>query len=255
MEDTIQNKIRLGVNIDHVATLRNARKENFPSPVNAARLALESGADSITAHLREDRRHINDMDIKEIAYNFPGKLNLEMAATDEMIEIAEKIKPFSCCIVPEKREEITTEGGLNLLNNYNKLKPMITKLKDIGVRTTLFIDPDDANLGACYDLKIDCAEIHCGTLCKLYEENDEKEFDNEFNKIKNFSKKLFSNGIQAHAGHGLNYETTKIISSINEIEELNIGFFIIAESIFNGLEKTILTIKESMTIGRSLKEL
>ena len=114
MEDTIQNKIRLGVNIDHVATLRNARKENFPSPVNAARLALESGADSITAHLREDRRHINDMDIKEIAYNFPGKLNLEMAATDEMIEIAEKIKPFSCCIVPEKREEITTEGGLNL---------------------------------------------------------------------------------------------------------------------------------------------
>ena len=255
MEDTIQNKIRLGVNIDHVATLRNARKENFPSPINAARLALESGADSITAHLREDRRHINDMDIKEIAYNFPGKLNLEMAATDEMIEIAEKIKPFSCCIVPEKREEITTEGGLNLLNNHNKLKPMITKLKDIGVRTTLFIDPDDANLDACYDLKIDCAEIHCGTLCRLYEENDEKEFDNEFNKIKNFSKKLFSNGIEAHAGHGLNYETTKIISSINEIEELNIGFFIIAESIFNGLEKTILTIKESMTIGRSLEEL
>ena len=224
MKNNIKNNIRIGVNIDHVATLRNARKENFPSPLNAARLALDSGADSITAHLREDRRHINDSDIKEIAYNLPGKLNLEMAATDEMLEIAEKIKPFSCCIVPEKREEVTTEGGLDVINNHNKLKPIIDKLRD------------------------------CGTLCRLYEKEDKKDFDFEFNKIKNFSKKLFSNGIEAHAGHGLNYETTKLVSSINEIEELNIGFFIIAESIFNGLDKTILTIKESMTIGRSLEE-
>ena len=254
MKNKLKNNLRLGVNIDHVATLRNARKENFPSPLNAARLALDSGADSITAHLREDRRHINDTDIKEIAYNFPGKLNLEMAATNEMLEIAEKIKPFSCCIVPEKREEITTEGGLDVINNHNKLKPIIDRLREIGVRTTLFVDPEDINLDVCYDLKIDCAEIHCGTLCRLYEEKDKKDFDIEFNKIKNFSKKLFSNGIEAHAGHGLNYETTKLVSSINEIEELNIGFFIIAESIFNGLDKTILTIKESMTIGRSLEE-
>ena len=153
-----------------------------------------------------------------------------------------------------KREEITTEGGLDVINNHNKLKPIIDRLREIGVRTTLFIDPEDMNLDACYDLKIDCAEIHCGTLCRLYEEKDKKDFDIEFNKIKNFSKKLFSNGIEAHAGHGLNYETTKLVSSINEIEELNIGFFIIAESIFNGLDKTILTIKESMTIGRSLEE-
>ena len=253
MKNNIKKDIRLGVNIDHVATLRNARKENFPSPVKAAELALQSGADSITAHLREDRRHINDNDIKEISFNFPGKLNLEMAATQEMLAIAEKIKPFSCCIVPEKREEVTTEGGLDVINNYNKLKPMITRLRDIGVRTTLFIDPDDSQLESCYDLQIDCAEIHCGRLCNLHEKNDNK-FDFEFNKIKSFSEKLFSNGVEAHAGHGLNYETTKIISTINEIEELNIGFFIIAESIFHGLEKTIINIKESMIAGRLLKD-
>jgi len=253
LKNNIKKDIRLGVNIDHVATLRNARKENFPSPVKAAELALQSGADSITAHLREDRRHINDNDIKEISFNFPGKLNLEMAATQEMLAIAEKIKPFSCCIVPEKREEVTTEGGLDVINNYNKLKPMITRLRDIGVRTTLFIDPDDSQLESCYDLQIDCAEIHCGRLCNLHEKNDNK-FDFEFNKIKSFSEKLFSNGVEAHAGHGLNYETTKIISTINEIEELNIGFFIIAESIFHGLEKTIINIKESMIAGRLLKD-
>ena len=253
MKNNIKKDIRLGVNIDHVATLRNARKENFPSPVKAAELALKSGADSITAHLREDRRHINDNDIKEISLNFPGKLNLEMAATEEMLAIAEKIKPFSCCIVPEKRKEVTTEGGLNVVNNHNKLKPMITRLRDIGIRTTLFIDPEDSQLEACYDLQIDCAEIHCGRLCNLYEKNENK-FDFEFNKIKSFSEKLFSNGIEAHAGHGLNYETTKIISTVNEIEELNIGFFIIAESIFHGLEKTIINIKESMIAGRLLKD-
>ena len=253
MKNNIKKYIRLGVNIDHVATLRNARKENFPSPVKAAELALQSGADSITAHLREDRRHINDNDIKEISFNFPGKLNLEMAATQEMLTIAEKIKPFSCCIVPEKREEVTTEGGLDVINNYNKLKPMITRLRDIGIRTTLFIDPDDSQLESCYDLQIDCAEIHCGRLCNLYEKNENK-FDFEFNKIKSFSEKLLSNGIEAHAGHGLNYETTKIISTINEIEELNIGFFIIAESVFHGLEKTIINIKESMIAGRLLKD-
>jgi pyridoxine 5-phosphate synthase len=253
LKNNIKKDIRLGVNIDHVATLRNARKENFPSPVKAAELALQSGADSITAHLREDRRHIKDNDIEEISFNFPGKLNLEMAATEEMLAIAEKIKPFSCCIVPEKREEVTTEGGLNVINNHNKLKPMIARLRDVGIRTTLFIDPDDSQLNSCYDLQIDCAEIHCGTLCRLYEKNDNK-FDIEFNKIKNFSEKLFSNGIEAHAGHGLNYETTKIISTVNEIEELNIGFFIIAESIFHGLEKTIINIKESMIAGRLLKD-
>ena len=246
--------LRLGVNIDHVATVRNARGSSYPNPVRAALISQEAGADGITAHLREDRRHIVDQDIASIieAINIP--LNFEMAATDEMQKLALDHTPHAVCIVPEKREERTTEGGLDVISNHNKLKPIIDRLREIGVRTTLFIDPEDINLDACYDLKIDCAEIHCGTLCRLYEEKDKKDFDIEFNKIKNFSKKLFSNGIEAHAGHGLNYETTKLISSINEIEELNIGFFIIAESIFNGLDKTILTIKESMTIGRSLEE-
>ena len=231
---------RLGVNIDHVATLRNARGEDYPSPVRAAILCQESGADGITAHLREDRRHIRDSDIQEIKEQISIPLNFEMAPTNEMLDIAVRTLPNACCIVPEKREEVTTEGGLNVINNHNKLKPMITRLRDIGIRTTLFIDPEDSQLESCYDLQIDCAEIHCGRLCNLYEKNDNK-FDFEFNKIKSFSEKLFSNGIEAHAGHGLNYETTKIISTINEIEELNIGFFIIAESIFHGLEKTIIT--------------
>ncbi len=253
LKNYIKKDIRLGVNIDHVATLRNARKENFPSPIKAAELALQSGADSITAHLREDRRHINDNDIEEISFNFPGKLNLEMAATEEMLTIAEKIKPFSCCIVPEKREEVTTEGGLDVLNNYKKLEPMIEKLKHAGVRTTLFIDPDDSQLDSCYNLQIDCAEIHTGSLCRHYEIKDNR-FDFEFKKIRSFSEKLFSNGIEAHAGHGLNYETTKIVSTVNEIKELNIGFFIIAESIFHGLEKSIINIKEAMIEGRSLRD-
>ena len=245
--------MRLGINIDHVATIRNARGSVHPDPLKAAKIAEKSGADGITAHLREDRRHISDQDIKALKENISIPLNLEMAATEEMLAIAEKIKPFSCCIVPEKREEVTTEGGLNVVNNHNKLKPMIKRLRDIGIRTTLFIDPEDSQLEACYDLQIDCAEIHCGRLCNLYEKNDNK-FDFEFNKIKSFSEKLFSNGIEAHAGHGLNYETTKIISTVNEIEELNIGFFIIAESIFHGLEKTIINIKESMIAGRLLKD-
>jgi len=244
---------RLGVNIDHVATLRNARGENYPSPLRAAKDCEKFGADGITAHLREDRRHIIDQDIFDLKSALNVPLNFEMAATDEMVEIACGVMPNACCIVPEKREEVTTEGGLNVINNHNKLKPMIARLRDVGIRTTLFIDPDDSQLNSCYDLQIDCAEIHCGTLCRLHERNDNK-FDFEFNKIKSFSEKLFSNGIEAHAGHGLNYETTKIISTINEIEELNIGFFIIAESIFHGLEKTIINIKESMIAGRLLKD-
>ena len=244
---------RLGVNIDHVATLRNARGENYPSPLRAALLCQEYGADGITTHLREDRRHIRDDDINEIIENISIPLNFEMAPTDEMVNIAVNAGPNACCIVPEKREEVTTEGGLDVINNYKKLKPMIEKLRHAGVRTTLFIDPDDSQLESCYNLQIDCAEIHTGSLCRHYEKKD-NEFDFEFKKITSFSQKLFSNGIEAHAGHGLNYETTKIVSTVNEIKELNIGFFIIAESIFHGLEKSIFKIKESMIEGRSLRD-
>ena len=165
----IDKKINLGVNIDHVATLRNARGELFPSIIDAADIALKSGADSITAHLREDRRHINDSDIKDIVTNFPGKLNLEMAATEEMLNIALKINPFSCCIVPEKREELTTEGGLDVLSKHNQLKKFIDPLKDAGIRTSFFVDADEAQLEKSAGLNVDCLEIHAGSYCKAFD--------------------------------------------------------------------------------------
>ena len=160
-------KIRLGVNIDHVATVRNARGEKYPSPLQAAICAQKAGADSITVHLREDRRHIDDNDIKEISLNFPGKLNLEMAATEEMLAIAEKIKPFSCCIVPEKREEVTTEGGLNLKKNKSQIKKIISKFKKKKIRTSLFINPSLLDVKISKDLGADCIEIHTGRLANL----------------------------------------------------------------------------------------
>ena len=249
----IDKKINLGVNIDHVATLRNARGELFPSIIDAADIALKSGADSITAHLREDRRHINDSDIKDIVTNFPGKLNLEMAATEEMLNIALKINPFSCCIVPEKREELTTEGGLDVLSKHNQLKKFIDPLKDAGIRTSFFVDADEAQLEKSAGLNVDCLEIHAGSYCKAFD-NSLNTCDDEFNKISNIAKLASQQGIEVHAGHGLNYETTKMLSSINEIEELNIGFFIISESLFKGLDIVIRDIRSCMREGRSLGE-
>ena len=247
----INKKINLGVNIDHVATLRNARGELFPSIIDAADIALKSGADSITAHLREDRRHINDSDIKDIVTNFPGKLNLEMAATEEMLNIALNIKPFSCCIVPEKREELTTEGGLDVLSKHNQLKKFINPLKDAGIRTSFFVDADEVQLEKSADLDVDCLEIHCGSYCRAFDRSLNT-CEDEFKKISNIAKLASQLGIEVHAGHGLNYETTKMLSSINEIEELNIGFFIISESLFKGLDIVIRDIKNCMSEGRSL---
>jgi len=243
------NIIRLGVNIDHVATLRNARAESFPDIVKAAEVALDSGADSITAHLREDRRHIRDQDINKIVVNFPGKLNLEMAATDEMLEIALTVKPFSCCIVPEKREELTTEGGLDVLGKYNQLKKIIDPLKDSGIRTSFFIDPDEQQLESCINLGVDCIEIHCGSYCRAFERNEES-CENQFLKIKDISRIANQSGLEVHAGHGLNYDTSKTLSSINDIEELNVGFFIISEALFKGLGSAIFDLKKSMYQGR-----
>jgi|TARA_Y100000389_G_scaffold8222_1_gene7806 pyridoxine 5-phosphate synthase len=251
--NNIDKKIKLGVNIDHIATLRNARGESFPDIINAAKIALNSGADSITAHLREDRRHINDLDIEKIVSNFPGKLNLEMASTKEMLDIALKIKPFSCCIVPEKREELTTEGGLDVRSKHNQLKDFINPLKDLGIRTSFFIDADETQLSHCVDLGVDCVEIHCGSYCRAFD-NKLPSIEDEFLKIKNISELAHNEGIEVHAGHGLNYSTTKYLSSIHEIEELNIGFFIISESIFKGLDRVIVEIQECMKQGRALGE-
>ena len=236
-------KIRLGVNIDHVATIRNARGENYPSPLRAALLAQKCKADSITIHLREDRRHINEIDLKKIKSKLKIPLNLEIAATKEMTSIALKQKPKFICIVPEKRKEITTEGGLNL--NYNKLflKKIIFKLKKNNSRVSLFIEPkiNDVILAKKY-FNSDCVEIHTGKICNLI--NKGKNFKSEFNKINKVVKLANKLGLEVHAGHGMTYKSAKILSKIKNIKEFNIGHFLIGEAIFVGLSKSIKKIKK-----------
>ncbi len=231
-------KIRLGVNIDHVATVRNARGENYPSPVRAALFAQNYGAHSVTIHLREDRRHINDEDLKIIKSKLKIPLNLEIAATNEMLKIALKYKPTYICIVPEKRKEVTTEGGLNL--NYNKtfLKKLIKKLKNNGSRVSLFIEPKIKDIKlAKFFFESDCIEIHTGKICNLI--NSKKNYKTEFQKINQCSKYANEIGLEVHAGHGLNFLSSKILSKIKYIQEFNIGHFLVGESIFLGLKKTI----------------
>ena len=231
------SKIRLGVNIDHVATVRNARGENYPSPLRAALFAQKSGADSVTIHLREDRRHINDSDLKEIKSKLKIPFNLEIAATNEMLKIALKRKPPFICIVPEKRQEITTEGGLNLNFKKNFLKKIISKLKKNKSRVSLFVEPNLNDIKESKNLNADCVEIHTGKFCNLVNKN--KNYKNELKKIKaavSLGNKL---GLEVHAGHGLTYKSAKILAKISGIKEFNIGHFLIGESIFVGLNKTI----------------
>jgi|TARA_B110000881_G_C18435701_1_gene443272 pyridoxine 5-phosphate synthase len=236
------NKIRLGINIDHVATVRNARGEIYPSPLRAALLAQKFGAHSVTIHLREDRRHINDADLKEIKSKLKIPLNLEIAATNEMLKIALKHKPNFVCIVPEKRKEITTEGGLNL--NYKKkyLKKIIIKLKNNGSRISLFIEPNIKDIKQAKYLESDCVEFHTGKICNLI--NNKKLYKPEFNKIKNavnFARRL---DLDVHVGHGLTYTSAKIISKIKNIKEFNIGHFLIGEAIYVGLPNVIKKFKQ-----------
>ena len=229
--------IRLGVNIDHVATVRNARGEIQPSPLKAAILAEKYGADSVTIHLREDRRHINDDDLKLIISKLKIPLNLEIAATDEMLKIALKHKPPFICIVPEKRKEITTEGGLNLNFKKTYLKKIIHKLKINKSRISLFIDPRMRDVKEAKLLNADCIEIHTGKFCNLV--NDNKNFTKEFYKIKKAVEFGNNIGLEVHAGHGLTYRSAKILSKIKGINEFNIGHFLIGESIFIGLGNSI----------------
>ena len=230
-------KIKLGVNIDHVATIRNARGEIYPSPLRAALLAQKSGADSITIHLREDRRHIRDKDLKIMKKKLKIPLNLEIAPTNEMLNIALKNKPDFVCIVPEKRKELTTEGGLNL--NYKKqlLKKIINKLKKKNIKVTLFIEPNFSDVHKSKLLGVDCVELHTGKFCNLINKN--KRYNLIFKKIKKVSNLANKIGLEVHAGHGITYKSAKIIVNIRYIKELNIGHFIIGESIFNGLKNVI----------------
>jgi len=235
-------KIRLGVNIDHVATVRNARGEIYPSPLRAAILAEKNGADSVTIHLREDRRHINELDLKKIIKKLRIPLNLEIAATKEMLKIASRSKPPFICVVPEKRKEITTEGGLNLNHNKHFLKILIEKLKKNKSRISLFIEPSLKDLENAKRLNADCVEIHTGKLCNLI--NKKKNFNNELIRIKRAVNKGKKLGLEVHAGHGLTYTSAKILSKIKGIEEFNIGHFLIGESIFEGMPSTIKKFKK-----------
>ena len=228
---------KLGVNIDHVATIRNARNESYPNPVDAALLCEKSGADSITIHLREDRRHIRDIDLIKIKKKIKIPLNLEMAPTKEMLSIALKYKPNFVCLVPEKRKEVTTEGGLNLKKNKKHLFHMIKKLKKNKIRVSLFINPSINDVKISKELNDDCIEIHTGKYCRLL--NMSKKTDIEFAKLKKTAFFANKNDLEVHAGHGLTYMSALNISKIKTILEFNIGHFIISESIFWSLPKVI----------------
>lgn len=239
---------RLGVNIDHVATLRNARGEDYPSPVKAALKCQEFGADGITAHLREDRRHIRDADIEAIKSQISIPLNFEMAPTNEMVEIAIKTLPNACCIVPEKREEVTTEGGIDVKRNHNILGTIIGRLKKNNIRVSLFVDSSIDQIKLAKELGSDIIEIHAGEFCRKV--HDRLDFLKELNIIKEAASFAESIGLETHVGHGVTFDSIVELSKINEVREFNIGHFIISESLFLGLETTIKKMKTLIAEGQ-----
>jgi len=228
---------RLGVNIDHVATLRNARGEIHPSPLKAAKLAMKYGADSITVHLREDRRHIKDLDLKKIKKIKKIPINLELAANNKMLKIALKSKPNFVCIVPENRKEITTEGGLNINKNNKKISTVIKKLNKNKIRTSLFINPNLKDIKLAKKMGSRCIEIHTGKISNKIK--NKQNYISDLRNIKKCAKLGKLLGLEVHAGHGMDYKTAKILSRVKEIEEFNIGHFIIGESIFDGFKYTV----------------
>lgn len=242
--------LRLGVNVDHVATLRNARGGRVPDPVRAALLAIESGADGITAHLREDRRHIRDEDMKRLKTEISKPLNFEMAATAEMLQIALATKPHATCLVPERRTEVTTEGGLDVVGQRDALGPFIARLNDAGIRVSLFIAADPAQIEMAATLKSPVIEIHTGTWCDAVTEKRASQIETEWQKIVAGAKLAKSAGLEVHAGHGLDYVTAETISAVPEIVELNIGHFMMGEAIFVGLSQTVRDMRAAMDRGR-----
>ena len=233
---------RLGVNIDHVATIRNARGESYPDPLRAALIAQSAGANSITIHLREDRRHIREYDLRNIKRKVKIPINLEIAPTSEMLKITLKYRPDYVCIVPEKREEITTEGGLNLKRKKNILKRLINKIKKNNSRVTLFVEPKLSDIILAKKLGANAVELHTGKYCNLY--NKKKNFKTSILEIKRSATLANKIGLEVHAGHGLTYSSIKNIAKIKHIKEFNIGHFIISESIFNGLAKVVKKFKK-----------
>ena len=233
---------RLGINIDHIATIRNARGSTHPDPLLAAKKVINSGANSVTIHLREDRRHIKDSDVFKICKEKKILVNLEISLNSKILKIALRNQPNFICLVPENRKEITTEGGLNLSKNKNKIKKIISQFKKKNIRTSLFINPTIKDINLAKKLDTDCIELHTGKISNLVKAN--KNFYRELVMIKKCCKLASLIGLEVHAGHGLDYKTTKILKKIKQIEEFNIGHFIIGESIFYGLDKTIKTFKK-----------
>ncbi len=239
--------LRLGVNIDHVATIRNARGGGHPDPVRAARLAAQAGADGITAHLREDRRHIADEDIDRLMADIDLPLNLEMAATDEMLDIALRHKPHACCLVPEKREELTTEGGLNAAGAHNHLMPYVRALGDAGIRVSLFIEASAEQLHAARSLGAPVVELHTGRYCDSSGDERRKQLQ----RLKDAAALAHEIGLECHAGHGLTFDTVAPVAAIPTVVELNIGHFLIGEAIFGGLESAITRMRSLMDKARA----
>ncbi|QPM91728.1 pyridoxine 5'-phosphate synthase [Pseudooceanicola algae] len=243
--------LRLGVNIDHVATVRNARGGAYPDPLRAAKLAEEAGADGITAHLREDRRHISDADIEGLADILTVPLNFEMAATDEMQVIALRHKPHAVCIVPEKREERTTEGGLEVAREENKLAHFIAPLREAGCRVSIFIAADQRQIEAAHRIGAQVIELHTGAYCDAHAEGRFADRDEELDRLREMSALGHSLGLEVHAGHGLTYDTVLPVAAFPELRELNIGHFLIGEAIFRGLQPAIAEMRRLMDQARA----
>lgn len=246
-----QTPLRLGMNIDHVATVRNARGSAYPDPIRAAQLAQEAGADGITAHLREDRRHITDEDIERLMAHLELPLNFEMAATDEMQAIALRHKPHAVCIVPEKREERTTEGGLEVAREENKLAHFIAPLRDAGCRVSIFIAADKPQIEAAARIGAAVVELHTGAFCDLHYEGKFDARDDELKRLTEMASFAHDLGLEVHAGHGLTYETVKPVAALPEVVELNIGHFLIGEAIFRGIKPAIAEMRRLMDEARA----
>ncbi len=244
-------QLRLGVNIDHVATLRNARGGAVPDPLHAALVAIEAGADGITAHLREDRRHIRDDDIERLKANISKPLNFEMAATVEMLNFALAIQPHAACLVPERREERTTEGGLDVIGGHNHLRAFTSELTRAGIVVSLFIEPEAEAIEAARSIGAPVVELHTGAWCNAVADGAGEKAAAEFVRLKRAAEKAAALGIECHAGHGLDYDTARQISALPQVVELNIGHFLIAEAIFIGLAAAIEKMRAAIAIGRA----
>ena len=245
------DRLRLGVNIDHVATVRNARGGTLPDPVRAAHLAIAAGADGITAHLREDRRHIRDADVERLATELTRPLNFEMGATEEMIALAERLKPHAACLVPEKREERTTEGGLDVVGQEAHLTPVIARLRAAGCRVSLFIEPDEAPIAMAAKLGAPVIELHTGSWCHAVIDGEAAKAEAEFQRLANGAALGAKLGLEVHAGHGLDYDTARTLARVPAFVEFNIGHFLIGEAIFIGLEEAIRRMRQAMDEGRA----